>query len=61
MLEIALLFLRFLPPNLKRDHRTALGPEFWEAPVSWLLYLRDGLNPPGNVVGLIHVGTKPPG
>ena len=32
MLEIALLFLRFLPPNLKRDHRTALGPEFRETP-----------------------------
>ena len=31
MLAIALLFLRFLPPNLKRDHRTALGPEFCEA------------------------------
>ena len=32
MLEVGLLLLRFLPPNLKRDHRTALGLEFERHP-----------------------------
>ena len=34
ILKIALLFLRFLTPNLRHDARTRLGPRFPEVPMS---------------------------